>query len=83
MNSQKPNDANDELKQLDNLLFDILRSGGESPPEKGANHNNKPNNYNNQNGNGNKLVHIYQNNNADSVSRMRDTRDQFMVPKMG
>ena len=57
------------MKNVDTLLFDLLRSN--EPETKQARVPSA------------RIPHINQNNNYQQLQRMRDSRDQFITPKMG
>lgn len=53
------------------MLYDLLRD------------NSSPGKEYKQGESASKIVHINQSNNYENVSRMRNTRDKFMAPKLG
>jgi hypothetical protein len=64
---------NEDLKKLDNQLFDLLRSNEPAPRIPSATGRTAPSS----------IPHINRNNSMQRIQQMRDSRDHFIAPKMG
>ncbi len=70
------------MKKFDDMLFGILRNNDSS--SSGNNNQNGNLNLNTRvNSSGGRIPHINSSNNYQNQQKMRDTRDQFMNPRMG
>eukprot|EP00347_Sterkiella_histriomuscorum_P020541 403337413 len=59
-----------DLKNFDNILFDLIKSDKTQDPNRGGSQSGK-------------IPHLNQRNSQANMQYMRDTRDQFMAPKLG